>query len=195
MSLPILRRIDKANKAAIARAIEDEFDYVEDLLTYELNLPSFTVHIRRGRDSDIRESIQIALKELKHSRLYADPKIPQEMAQAVYKDRVRLMFATATVFVACFHSKSREPGIVGFAALKDSEIELIAVDSNYQRCGVGRKLVDACIESCRVNGSEILKVKTQRRNYRARSFYEKLGFSRTKIEKDFHKHEDTIDGT
>ena len=183
MSLPILRRIDENDTESIEEAVADGFHYVEDLLTYELNVPTFAIHIRRGQDSDIRASIEIALKELKHSRLYADPKIPQEMAQAVYKDRVRHAFATAEVFVAC-----AEPGIIGFAVLSNSEIELIVVDSRYQRCGVGRKLVDACIEACRANGSETLKVKTQRRNYRARSFYEKFGFSRTKTEKDFHRH-------
>ncbi len=188
--LPILRRVDKDDTESIEQAIEDGFDYVEDLLTYELNVPTFTVHIRRGTDSDVRQSVQIALSALKHSRLYADSRIPREMAETVYKERVRHAFATATVFVACHRST-----IIGFASLRDSEIELIAVDSSYQRCGIGRQLVDACIEACRANGSEILKVKTQRRNYRARSFYEKMGFSRTKIEKDFHKHENSIDGS
>ena len=190
MSLPILRRIDENDTETLQHAVEDGFDYVGDLLTYELNLPSFASYVRPGEESDIEETTQVALKEFKDSRLYADPKISQEMAQAVYKERVRHAFATATVFVACHRSV-----IIGFAALKDSEIELIVVDSRYQRCGIGRQLVDACIEACRVNGSEILKVKTQRRNYRARSFYEKLGFSRTKIEKDFHKHENSIDRT
>ena len=187
MTLPILRRIDKSDKASIARAIEDGFDYVEDLLTYELNVPTFTVHIRRGTDSDVRQSVQIALSALKHSRLYADSRIPREMAETVYKERVHHAFATATVFVACHRST-----IIGFASLRDSEIELIAVDSKYQRCGVGRQLIDACIEACHADGSEILKVKTQRRNYRARSFYEKLGFSRTKVERDFHRHESRL---
>ena len=189
MNLPILRRIDKNNKAAIEHAIEDGFNYVDDLLTYELNVPTFAIHIRRGQDSDIRESIQIAQQELTHSRLYADPHIPRQVARKVYAERVRHAFAATTVFVACHRS-----AIVGFAALRDSEIELIAVDSKYQRCGVGRQLIDTCIEACHADGSEILKVKTQRRNYRARSFYEKLGFSITKIEKDFHRHEDTFNG-
>ena len=187
--LPILRRIDKDDTESIEQAIEDGFHYLADLLTYELKVPTFAIHIRRGRDSDIGESIQIAQQELTHSRLYADTRIPCEVAASVYADRVRHAFATATVFVACHRS-----AIIGFASLRDSEIELIAVDSSYQRCGIGRQLVDACIEACRANGSEILKVKTQRRNYRARSFYEKMGFSQTKIEKDFHKHEDFIDG-
>lgn len=190
MSLPILRRIDKNDKESIAQAIGDGFDFIGDLLTYELNLPSFASYVRPGEEFDIEEATQVALKEFKDSRLYADPKIPQQMAQAVYKERVRHAFATGTVFVACHRSV-----IIGFASLRDSEIELIVVDGRYQRCGVGRQLVDACIEACHANGSEILKVKTQRRNYRARSFYEKLGFSRTKVEKDFHKHENSIDGT
>ena len=69
MSLPILRRIDKNDKESIAQAIEDGFDFIGDLLTYELNVPTFSIDIRRGRDSDIQKSIQIAQKELTHSRL------------------------------------------------------------------------------------------------------------------------------
>ena len=187
MTLPILRRIDQNDTESIEHAIEDGFDYVDDLLTYELNVPAFAIHIRRGQDSDIGGSIQIAQQELTHSRLYADTRIPPEVAASVYAERVRYAFATATVFVACHRS-----AIIGFASLRDSEIELIAVDSKYQRCGVGRQLIDACIEACHADGSEILKVKTQRRNYRARSFYEKLGFSRTKVERDFHRHESRL---
>ena len=191
MSLPILRRIDKNDKESIAQAIEDGFDFIGDLLTYELNVPTFSIDIRRGRDSDIQKSIQIAQKELTHSRLYADTRIPCKVAAAVYADRVRHAFKTSTVFVAVLHARSRfryPSSIVGFVSLRDSEIQLIAVDRRYQRCGVGRQLLDACIEACRANGSETLKVKTQRRNYRARSFYEKLGFARTKVERDFHWH-------
>lgn len=127
---------------------------------------------------------------MKHSRLYVDLRVPREVAASVYGDRVRHAFGTATVLVACTHSRSRfryPSMIVGFVVLRDLEIELIAVDAKHQRCGVGIQLVDACIEACSLDGNHVLKVKTQGRNYRARSFYEKLGFSQTKIEKDFHK--------
>ena len=190
MSLPILRRIDKNDTESIEEAVTDGFYYVEDLLTYELNVPSFVINVRPARASDIPKLILIAQKELKHSRLYVDLRLPHEVAASVYVDRVRHAFETATVFVACTHSRSRfrfPSIIVGFAVLRDLEIELIAVDAKYQRCGVGRQLVDACIEACDLDGNDVLRVKTQGRNYRARSFYEKLGFSQTKVEKDFHR--------
>ena len=194
MSLPILRRIDKNDTESIEEAVADGFYYVEDLLTYELSVPGFLIDVRPARASDIPKLILIAQAELKHSRLYADLRVPREVAASVYADRVRHAFETATVFVACRHSRSRfgfPSIIVGFAVLRDLEIELIAVDAKYQRCGVGKQLVEACA----LGRNGVLKVKTQGRNYRARSFYEKLGFSQTKIEKDFHKYEDTIDGT
>ena len=190
MSLPILRRIDKNDTESIEEAVADGFYYVEDLLTYELNVPGFVINIRPARASDIPKLILIAQQELEHSRLYVDLRVPREVAASVYADRVRHAFESATVFVACTHSRSRfryPSMVVGFVVLRDLEIELIAVDTKYRCCGVGRRLVDACIEASSLDSNDVLRVKTQGRNYRARSFYEKLGFSQTKVEKDFHR--------
>ena len=193
MSLPILRRIDKSDKESIAQAIEDGFDYIGTLHSYSLDIPQhhFPVDIRDARADDFDKVLEIGLSELRRSRLYTDPKIPFEVAQEVYRDRIKLAFRVATVFVAVHIGSA---SIVGFCALLDKEIELVAVKSEYQGKGIGRKLVEMCVDVCVTRGDKKLTVKTQGSNRPARNFYEKMGFKRTKIEKDFHKHEDFIDG-
>ena len=187
--LPILRRIDKDDSESVQHAIEDGFDFIGSLHAYSLDIPKyhFPVEIREARKNDFDEVLAIGLSELRHSRLYMDRKIPFEVAQSVYRDRIKLAFRVSTIFVAVHIG---DEGIVGFCTLLDKEIELIAVKSEYQGKGIGRKLIDACIDVAASRGDKTLVVKTQGSNRAARNFYEKCGFRCTKIEKDFHRYED-----
>ena len=128
--------------------------------------------------------LEIALTELRYSRLYADSNIPFEVAQAVYRDRIKLAFRVSTIFVAVHIG---DQGIVGFCTLLDGEIELIAVKSEHHGKGIGRKLVERCIDVASTRGDKTLIVKTQGSNFEAHRFYQKVGFTRTRVQKDFHK--------
>ena len=191
--LPILRRIDKDDSESIDHATADGFDFIGTLHTYSLDIPiyHFPVEIREARKNDFDEVLAIGLSELRHSRLYMDPKIPFEVAQSVYRDRIKLAFHVSTILVA---GHIGGEGIVGFCTLLDKEIELIAVKSERQGIGIGRKLIDACIDVSASRGDKTLVVKTQGSNRQARNFYEKCGFNRTQVQKDFHRYEDTADG-
>ena len=182
-----LRRLDYKDTNSIDKAIADGFDFIGTLHSYELDIPKFSddIQIRRGRDEHLNGIIQIGQSELRHSRLYTDPKIPFKVAQEIYEKRIRRAFQVSTVFVALHHMYN----VIGFCSLHNNKIEIIAVSNIYQGQGVGRKLVETCIYECRDKGFKKLKIATQGSNRPARNFYEKLGFKRIKIEKDFHKHE------
>ena len=181
--MPILRRIDKDNQDAIDAAIADGYDFVGTLHSYSLKLLPQFVEIRTGSPIDVNQAIQIGLLALRHSRLYADPKIPFAAAQQAYTKRIRQAFRRSVVFVALHDGR-----VVGFCTLRENEIELIAVAPHYQQWGIGRALVQECRNWCQQKGYDQMIVKTQGSNKPARRFYEKLGFERTKIEKDFHKY-------
>ena len=73
----------------------------------------------------------------------------------------------------------RNGAIVGFAALLprpdgDVELDALFVDPNLRRCGVGRSLVDHCVQIVRTRGSAALCVIG---NPHAYDFYSACGFN------------------
>ena len=82
--------------------------------------------------------------------------------------------AAGAVFVS-----ERNGAIVGFAALLprpdgDVELDALFVDPDVRRCGVGRSLVDHCIQIGRAQGSAALCVIG---NPHAYDFYSACGFN------------------
>ena len=82
--------------------------------------------------------------------------------------------AGGAVFVS-----ERNGAIVGFAALLprpdgDVELDALFVDPNLRRCGVGRSLVDHCVQIVRTRGSAALCVIG---NPHAYDFYSACGFN------------------
>jgi ribosomal protein S18 acetylase RimI-like enzyme len=77
--------------------------------------------------------------------------------------------------------------IAGFAALGQSgplasrshvlEIRALAVHPAHQRCGVGRRLVEVCIEQARSRGVRKLSLRVLGGNVAARRLYESCGFT------------------
>ena len=77
--------------------------------------------------------------------------------------------------------------IAGYAALGRSvslashshvlEIRGLAVHPAHQRCGVGRRLVEACIEQARGRGARKLSLRVLGGNVAARRLYESCGFT------------------
>jgi GNAT superfamily N-acetyltransferase len=76
---------------------------------------------------------------------------------------------------------------IGFVAIKDhnaytAEICVMGVLKEYHRHGIGKQLVNACVEYCLYNNIEFLTVKTldesrESESYRkTRLFYQSLGF-------------------
>jgi N-acetylglutamate synthase-like GNAT family acetyltransferase len=82
--------------------------------------------------------------------------------------------AAGAVFVS-----ERNGEIVGFAALLprpdgDVELDALFVDPDIRRCGVGRSLVDHCVQIARAQGSAALCVIG---NPHASDFYTACGFT------------------
>ena len=77
--------------------------------------------------------------------------------------------------------------VAGYAALGQSvplasrshvlDIRGLAVHPDRQRCGVGRRLVEACIEQARSRGARKLSLRVLGANTAARRLYESCGFT------------------
>lgn len=60
--------------------------------------------------------------------------------------------------------------------LKKGYIEDLAVDKEYRRSGVGKRLMDSAVSWCREQGQGAVSLETQNNNLQACRFYIKYGF-------------------
>jgi diamine N-acetyltransferase len=67
-----------------------------------------------------------------------------------------------------------EPGVPGRRPL---HVERLYVDSPYQGAGVGAALMRRCLEEARARGHDVLWLGVWERNFRARAFYARWGFT------------------
>jgi N-acetylglutamate synthase-like GNAT family acetyltransferase len=111
----------------------------------------------------------------RHRDLYDDPSIGGDDPGSGFDD-YRNEFAEAQLWVA-----ERDGTLVGFAGLivqgKRAEIEPVVVSSAERRRGIGRKLVDAAVETARAEGIEQVKTRPVARNTDAIGFFHELGFT------------------
>ena len=193
MKLPKLQRLAASDLDAQEKVIADGYKYIDALLTFSLPLPLPGFEVREFKDADRARIEEIALSVMRYSRLYQDAQVPRTTANRIYRERIDKAVKEFSVFVV-IETMGQPPHlykseVVGFCFLNANEIDLIAVDEKYQHQGVGRLLVERCALECRKIGYSVLRVKTQGKNHRARDAYKKMGFTITKAEKDYHKHE------
>jgi len=125
----------------------------------------------------IRRAVISEQKELEALQLRASlTNAGDRDALLAHPDSIELpidQIAAGTVFVS-----ERNGAIVGFAALLprpdgDVELDALFVDPEVRRCGVGRSLVDYCIQVVCMQGSPALCVIG---NPHAYDFYNACGF-------------------
>lgn len=73
-----------------------------------------------------------------------------------------------------------EGRLIGFAIMhfrdESAHLNLLAVDRDYRRLGIGRCLLEWLEEAARVAGTFIVSLEVRAGNRRARGFYRKLGY-------------------
>lgn len=80
-------------------------------------------------------------------------------------------------------------GYVGSqTVLGESDMMNLAVHPDYQRQGIGEKLVLALIEVLKEKGSHCLTLEVRASNLPARKLYEKLGFQTVGKRKNYYQH-------
>jgi ribosomal-protein-alanine N-acetyltransferase len=70
--------------------------------------------------------------------------------------------------------------VIGFAIMNfgdaQAHLSLLAVQSSYQRCGIGRQMMEWLEESALVAGIATVNLELRANNHTARDFYRVLGF-------------------
>ena len=192
-------RFDEDDEQNIREVRRAGFKWIEDICLFEKRVrPNSSTLIDglwwrglfqdefRPVSKELRSQIWgLTRKSFNHSRFFQDPLISEDEAWETYKNRLAKAYTSKQVWVF--------PGpdcVLGFVVFNrnSGEIDLIAVDSEVRRQGIGIRLVDACVESCKQVNLSWLRVRTQGTNVEAICFYEVLGFELVQVQKTFHLH-------
>ncbi len=89
----------------------------------------------------------------------------------------------------CYIAKLEEKVIGVFILLETKketfEIMNIAVHENYQRRGIGEKLISQAIKEAKERNAKFIEIGTGNSSLHQIAFYQKMGFTIHSIEKDF----------
>lgn len=140
------------------------------------------VKIREARDKDT-----IVILGLLHELGRPKPQKNSEVKEFKKMIKTYISNPDKRIFVA----ESNENTTVGMASIMmlprlnqiNSEMyipELIVI-KKCQRCGIGKKLIEACIEFGKQNGSHKIRLESGNQRKEAHGFYKKLGFEQRSL--------------
>jgi ribosomal protein S18 acetylase RimI-like enzyme len=149
--------------------------------------------VREAEAEDDAAILAIAGSCFRYSRFHLDPAIPLERAHAVKRAWIQSYLEGRRgeqLLVAVAEGRP-----VGFLAVLERMqhaktcrvIDLVGVDDAYQRCGIGRALVNAFLVECTRRGTAAW-VGTQAANIPSLRLYESLGFRVSDTAYVLHAH-------
>lgn len=120
-----------------------------------------------------------------HSRFYQDEHISVAKADGVFYNWLKnAQNRSDKYFCICnYHEHCAGIMLLSFTDKKSIVIELLSVNVNYQRMGIGSMMMSRLGAFCTENGVTKISVGTQERNCAALEFYKKNNF---KIDKKTH---------
>lgn len=149
--------------------------------------------VREAEAEDHAAVLNIAGSCFRYSRFHLDPAIPRERAHAIKRAWVRSYLEGRRGEQLLVALADGQP--VGFLAVLETMvkgkrgrvIDLVGVDRAYQRCGVGRALVERFLVDCTKRGTAAL-VGTQAANIPSIRLYEAFGFRVCESSYVLHAH-------
>lgn len=133
--------------------------------------------VKRARKSDLA-SISSLLAELMEALTDTDG---FDLNQSIENCRSLILDPSQHVLLA--RKANTVIGFINFSTRKtlmhpapSALIDGLVVSRNYQRAGIGKRLISAAVDKCRELGCCEVEVSTEKSNSRARRFYKALGF-------------------
>lgn len=183
-------RID-ANDARAAKDLRDVgFELIETLITLEvplleaLDMPD---GIALAADADRQQCLEIACSAFIYDRFHADSRVPKGTADILKRTWVaNALDGRADAVLVAHGDKGEAIGFVTCMTQGDAAvIDLIAVDSGHQGCGIGKRLVKgACAHYA--GRKNVMRVGTQQTNVVSIALYKSHGFSPIKMHHTYH---------
>ena len=151
------------------------------------------------RLADSRDACDIALlsrSEIEYGLPWAWT--PETVARAISNRDMNVVVATTLDNTeTAAQDMDNQHTLCGFALVyfgrTHAHINLLAVGKPYQRCGLGRKLLDWQIASARTAGIRYLTLEVRRTNKGAQGFYSDCGFeTRDTVSRYYNNKEDAL---
>jgi dTDP-4-amino-4,6-dideoxy-D-galactose acyltransferase len=145
--------------------------------------------LRDHRPGDASSLAAVARSAHQDTRFFQDSGFPRERAEAMYEVWLRKScdgFADQ-VFIA--EVEGEPAGYLACSADATTGVAtlaLLGVRAEQRERGLGRKLVEACIDWSRARGCKRVEVATQGHNIGAQRLYQKLGFRTLRLQHWFH---------
>ncbi len=170
----------------------DRFFLADKKVTFEMNTSNSLLQsgdvIEYKSKLITDDLINLSLISGKYSRFNKDSRINEKKFQKLYKTWI-IRSVKREICEIVFVKKINEK-IIGFVTLAISNqigvIGLISVDSDFQKMGIGKFLINACLIFLQDRGIEKIEVATQMENSNAVMFYEKCGFKIKEITNIYH---------
>ncbi|MDD5186779.1 MAG: GNAT family N-acetyltransferase [Methanoregula sp.] len=153
------------------------------------------IHVARPEDRDA--TLNLAETCFLYSRFHLDPEISNDLANLIKREWVANYFKGERGEQILVAERNAKP--IGFLAITKGisgnksirAIDLIGIQSEYQRIGAGSRLVNFFINDS-VTKCDILRVGTQIANVPSMNFYQRCGFYITESAYVLHAH--VLDG-
>ncbi len=149
--------------------------------------------IRLARPEDRDTTLDIAGTCFTYSRFHLDPLISNDLANLIKREWVANYFKGERGEQILVAERDAKP--IGFLAITKGisgntsirAIDLIGIQSEYQRIGAGKQIVDFFISNS-VGKCNILRAGTQIANVPSMNFYQRCGFHITESAYVLHAH-------
>lgn len=165
----LIGNLTKAYITDINIQLEKKVFKIEDIGEDLLNL---SIENKKRFDKKI---IDLSENIFLNSRFFNDPNINKKVANGVYKNWVNNSFDKENKYFITYIDDYLK-GFLIFSILEDSAvIELISVDSNFRKVGIGKKLIASLNNFLYRKDIKNILVGTQVENINAINFYKSCG--------------------
>jgi dTDP-4-amino-4,6-dideoxy-D-galactose acyltransferase len=158
--------------------------------------PAFKTVIREARVEDMTEIISFGKSAFGRSHLYADSKLPVRLSDKLHEEWLRnnivngraafTLVAEADGKIAGFVSALWDDAQQHIFGIGHGHIDLIAVQENFQKQGIGSLLLSKAMERLAESDARIVTVSTQATNLNAIKLYQQSGYDLSGFEVTLH---------
>ena len=122
----------------------------------------------------------VAAIEALERACFSEPWSEKSLRESLANPRYRILTAKAEGRLICYVST--------FLVADEMNIANVAVDSEFRRLGVGKRLMDSAVILAKQNRMTTIYLEVRKSNEAAQELYRKVGFERGGVRKNFYDH-------